>query len=258
MSLVEYESADHIAVIRLNRPDRLNAMSREMRDEFIDAFRRFNADDDVWVGIITGAGRSFCAGRDLKAQADNIAQGEGKLGGNTYTAELNLFGVSDTDKPLIAAVNGFAIGLGWYITAACDIRIAVAGAQFAMTEVPTGVLGPYWFAAAEVLPWPIAAELALLGDRVTAERLLPLGLLNEVVAADELMATAMAWAERFTRLPPRHVQETKALMTAMRGLPDDHILQLESEARDRLAPLADSREAVLAWAERRTPEFHGT
>lgn len=257
MSLVEYESTDHIAIIRLNRPDRLNAMSVPMRRELVDAFRTFNADDDVWVGILTGTGRSFCAGRDLKAQAENIAQGGGRLGGNTYDAEINLFGISDTDKPLIAAVNGFAIGLGWYMTAACDIRIAAAGAEFAMTEVPTGVLGPYWFAAAEVLPWPIAAEMALLGDRIAAERLLPLGLLNDVVPADQLMDVAMRWAQRFTKLPPRHVQSTKALMTAMRGLPDEEILRRESEAREQLAPLADSREAVLAWTERRTPEFHG-
>jgi enoyl-CoA hydratase/carnithine racemase len=257
VSYVDYKVADHVAVIRLDRPDRLNAMSLEMRDDLTAAFRAFNADPEVWVGILTGTGRAFCAGRDLKAQADGYAHGEGKMTGLVYTAENNLFGVSDTDKPLIAAVNGFAIGLGWYMTAACDIRIAAAGAEFAMAEVPTGVLGPYWFALAEMVPWPVAAELALLGDRVPAERLLPLGLLNAVVPAEELMAEAHRWAERFVRLPPAHVQRTKALMTAMRPLPDRDMLARELETRRVLSELADSREAVEAWAEHRTPRYTG-
>jgi enoyl-CoA hydratase/carnithine racemase len=258
MSLVEYELSDHVAVIRLNRPERLNAMSLEMRDELVEAFRTFNTSDEAWVGILTGAGRAFCAGRDLKAQAEGYASGAGKLKGNVYTSENNLFGLSDTDKPLIAAVNGFAIGLGWYMAAACDIRIAAEGAEFAMAELPTGMLGPYWFAMAEMVPWPVAAELALLGDRVPAERLLPLGLLNAVVPADGLMSEAHRWAERFVRLPPLHVQRTKALMTAMRPLPDRAMLARELEARQALAELADSREAVEAWAERRSPRFTGT
>jgi 2-(1,2-epoxy-1,2-dihydrophenyl)acetyl-CoA isomerase len=126
-----------------------------------------------------------------------------------------------------------------------------------MAEVPTGVLGPYWFALAEMVPWPVAAELALLGDRVPAERLLPLGLLNAVVPAVELMTEAHRWAERFVRLPPAHVQRTKALMTAMRLLPDRDMLARELETRRILSELADSREAVEAWAEHRTPRYTG-
>ena len=126
-----------------------------------------------------------------------------------------------------------------------------------MAEVPTGVLGPYWFALAEMVPWPVAAELALLGDRVAAERLLPLGLLNAVVPAEELMAEAHRWAERFVALPPAHVQRTKALMTAMRVLPDRDMLARELETRRILSELDDSREAVEAWAERRAPRYTG-
>ena len=166
MSLVEFELTGHIAVIRFNRPERLNAMNPEMRAEFTDVMRRFNEDDDAWVGILTGTGRSFCAGRDLKAQGESYAAGGGKMQPRTYDSDYNLFGMSETDKPLVAAVNGFAIGLGWYMTIDCDIRVAAAGAEFAMTEIPTGALGPYWLSGTEILPWPLAVEFALIGGRV--------------------------------------------------------------------------------------------
>src|SRR5689334_1783639 len=114
MSLIEFELTDRIAVIRFNRPEHMNAMNVEMRSEFTDAMRTFNARDDAWVAILTGTGRAFCAGRDMKAQAAGYGDGDGRMRPRTYNAEYNLFGMSDTDKPIVAAVNGFAIGLGWY------------------------------------------------------------------------------------------------------------------------------------------------
>jgi E-phenylitaconyl-CoA hydratase len=257
VSLVEYSLADHVVVIRLNRPERLNAMSPAMGAELVDAFRRFNADDNAWVGILTGTGRAFCAGRDMKEQAEGFAGDGGKVLGREYTSERNMFTLSDTDKPLIAAVNGFAIGQGWYMTVGCDIRVAASGAEFAMAEVPTGVLGPYWLANVEMLPWPIAVEFAVLGERVSAERLLACGVLNAVVPEPELMDEARRWAEKFVRLPPRHVQATKALMLATRNLPGPDIQAREREIRDELAELADSKEAVLAWMQKRPPVFRG-
>src|SRR5262249_30169851 len=152
--------------------------------------------------ILTGTGRAFCAGRDLKVQASSGAAPRPR-----YSKDWNIFGLPDTDKPLIAAVNGFAIGAGWYMTAGCDIRVAADTAQFGMGEIPTGLLGPYWFSVAEVLPWAIGAELTLLGDRVGADRLFQLGLLNEVVPYDQVMEAAMRWARRFIALPPQHVRK---------------------------------------------------
>jgi enoyl-CoA hydratase/carnithine racemase len=257
MSFIEFELADHIAVIRFNRPERLNAMNLDMRAEFTDAMRRFNESDDAWVGVLTGTGRAFCAGRDLKAQAEGYAGGDGRMQPPTYNAEFNLFGMSDTEKPLVAAVNGFAIGLGWYISIDCDIRVAAAGAEFAMTEIPTGALGPYWLSGTEMLPWPLAAEFALIGGRVRAERLLSLGLLNAVVPAEELMDEAHRWAEKLAALPPMHIRRTKALMRRMRSMPSQETLGLEREAREYLMELEDSKEAVLAWNERRSPRYQG-
>ncbi len=252
MSFIEYEKEGHIAVIRLNRPERLNALGPDTFDELRGCFKRFVEDDDAWVGILTGTGRAFCAGRDLKAQAES-----GNAPQPVYTSEWNIFGVPDTDKPLIAAVNGFAIGAGWYMTAGCDIRVAAESARFSMGEIPTGVLGPYWFPVAEVLPWAIGAEFTLLGEHVPAQRLYDLGLLNEVVPDDQLMDAAFRWANKFIALPPMHVRRTKQLMAAMRNIPGPAMIAREGEARTYLNALEDTTEAAAAFAEKRQPNFRG-
>jgi enoyl-CoA hydratase/carnithine racemase len=252
VSYVDYDLKDRVAVIRLNRPERLNALSPELSQELRASFKRFVEDDDAWVCILTGRGRGFCAGRDLKAQAAG-----GPPPRPQYTADWNIFGIPDTDKPLIAAVNGYAIGAGWYMTAGCDIRVAAESAQFGMGEVPTGVLGPYWFPVAEVLPWPLGAEFTLIGDRIPARRLLELGLLNEVVPDEELMNAAWRWANKFLALPPLHVRRTKALMQEMRRIPRGDLIEREMQERRFLNELDDTREAAVAFAERRTPNFKG-
>lgn len=252
MAYVEYDCTDHIATIRMNRPERLNAMSRELSAELRAAFAGFVSDDDAWVAILTGTGRAFCAGRDLKAQAEG-----GPPPNPTYSAEWNIFGVPDTDKPLIAAVNGYAIGAGWYMAAGCDIRVAAESAVFGMGEIPTGVLGPYWFPGAEVLPWALAAEFTLLGEHISADRLAGLGLLNEVVPDDQLMRAAQSWAQKFVALPPLHVRRTKALMSAMRQIPHTEMIEREMEARQFLNNLGDTKEAAAAFAEKRPPIFKG-
>ena len=252
MAYVEYDCTEHVGVIRLNRPDRLNALSPELFAELRGVFARFVQDDDAWVGILTGTGRGFCAGRDLKAQASGGSPPEPK-----YTADWNIFGVPDTSKPLIAAVNGYAIGAGWYMTAGCDIRVAAESAQFGMGEIPTGVLGPYWFPGAEVLPWALAAEFTLIGERVSAQRLFKLGLINEVVPDDKLMDAAWVWARKFLALPPLHVRRTKALMASMRHTPNEGLIAREMEARRFLNALDDTKEAAQAFAEKRPAEFKG-
>jgi enoyl-CoA hydratase/carnithine racemase len=258
MGIVEYELDDHIAVIILNRPERLNAVGPDMRAELTKAFAMFNDDDEAWVAILAGRGRAFCAGRDLKAHAEGIANNSAQSGaGREYTSENNMLGVSDTKKPMIAAIHGFAMGLGWYMSMACDIRVAADGTQFGLTEVNTGVLGPYWLAGAELMPWSLAAELALLGERVKAERLYQLGLLNAVVPEADLMSEARAWAEKFVRLPPQHVQTTKALMLETRLMPGPEMQARERAVRGQLSQLADTREAVLAFTEKREPRFTG-
>lgn len=252
MALVEYELRDHIATIRLNRPERLNATSPELHEELVAAFADFVDNDDAWVAILTGTGRAFCAGRDIKIQAET-----GAAPTPEYTRLWNLFGIADTDKPLITAINGYAIGAGWYMVIGSDIRIAAESATFGMGEIPTGVLGPYWLGSTEGIPWALNTEFTLLGEHVSARRLLEAGMLNEVVPDDQLMETAERWARKFIALPPLHVRRTKALMRAMRPMPDAPMMDREREARAFLNPLQDTIEAAKAFAEKRNPQFHG-
>jgi 2-(1,2-epoxy-1,2-dihydrophenyl)acetyl-CoA isomerase len=251
------ETSGGVRVLRINRPERLGAFTWPMIDDWASALVAAQEDPDVRAVVLTGTGRGFCAGRDLKSQAAGISQGDGKMRPLTYDSTYNMFGMTDTDKPIVAAVNGFAIGLGWYMMLDCDIRIAGAGVEFGMTEVPTGALGPYWLAGADGIPWPVAAELAIIGERVPAERLLALNLLNAVVPGEQLMEEAMRWARKLAALPPQHVRQTKALMRQMRALPDAKMFEAERQARLELMELQDSAEAVLAWNERRTPRYTG-
>ena len=252
MAFVEYTVEDRVAIIRMNRPERLNALSPELGTELRERLWDFTQDDNLWVCILTGTGRSFCAGRDIKAQVDS-----GATTYREYTRQWNLFGMPDTNKPLIAAVNGFAIGAGWYMTLACDIRIAAESAQFGMGEIPTGLLGPYWFSSVEALPWGIGAELTLIGDRIDARRAYQHGLVNEVVPDDQVMDAARRWANRFLALPPQHVQRTKALMRSMRGMPSPEMVEREYETRAYLNALDDTMEAARAFAEKRTGVYKG-
>lgn len=253
MALVEYEVRNHVATLVLNRPEALNALSPAMGEQLREALVSFVDDDDAWVCVMTGTGRSFCAGRDIKAQVD---AGETKT--MEYSRQRNLFLLPDTNKPMIAAINGFAMGAGWYMALGCDIRIAAESAQFGMAEIPTGLLGPYWFSAVESLPWCIGAELTLIGDRIDAQRAYQYGLVNEVVPDDQLMETAQRWADRFLALPPQHVQKTKALMRSMRVMPESDMIEREYEVREHLNSLSDTMEAARAFAEKRTGVYSGT
>ena len=257
MSLIEYRVEGGIALIRLNRPERLNALNHAMRDELLEAYADFVANDAARVGLITGSGRAFSAGRDLQEQAEAQASGAEVNLAPEYSRLWGFFDLPETDKPLVAAVNGYAIGSGFYMVLGCDVRVAAESAEFAMGQVPTGLLGPYWLSAAESLPWCIAAELALLGDRIDARRALQHGLLNEVVPDERLMDVAMGYATRLLALPPLHVQRTKALMRGMRRLPNPQGVERELEIRSVLDRLDDTREAAAAFAERRAPRFTG-
>lgn len=253
MALVEYEVTNRVGIIRLNRPERLNAFSVELRMEFEAVFAKFAKDDDAWVGVLTGNGRAFSAGRDLKEEVNRGAHHVLAVDGR----EPNPFYTVETDKPVIAAVNGYAIGAGFYIVLGCDLRIAADSAIFGMGEIPTGVLGPYWLSASESIPWAIANELAFLGENISAQRAFDLRLVNQVVPAAELMPAALALADKLVHLPPLHLRRTKALMRAMRGVPSDALLKEEHETRAFLNALEDTREAGAAFVERRPAVFHG-
>lgn len=214
---VRYEVADHVATITYNRPERLNAINGEMRGDLNATWERFRDDNDAWVAIVTGAGRAFCAGADLKDGAGSTGHFPATFWEiptiNSFESGLELF------KPTIAAINGPCIGYGLTGALACDFVIASEGATFAYPEVK---LGTPTIVGAIRLPrkvaWADAMELLLTGDTIDAERAQSIGLVWKTVAHDELLAEARALAVRLCGAPIA-VRATKEVAVRTRTMP---------------------------------------
>ena len=215
---VRYEQDGHVVTITYDRPERLNAVNGAMRDALNEAWNRFLADTDAWVAIVTGEGRAFCAGADLRDGAGSVGTFPGtfweKPTVNSFESGLELF------KPVIAAVNGPCIGYGLTAVTFCDFVIASDRATFAYPEVRIGT--PTIVGAIRLprrLNWADAMELLLLGEPVDAERARDMGLVWRVVPHDELMDEARALAERLCRSAPLAARATKevAVRTATMG-----------------------------------------
>lgn len=212
---VRYECSDRVATITYNRPEARNAINGELRRDLNAAWVRFRDDDDAWVGIVTGEGSAFCAGADLKDPGGSV----GAVGHSFWEipSAQSLESGLEIWKPVIAAVNGPAIGFGLTMVASCDFVIASDRASFSFPEVQLGV--PTVQGAVRMprlIGWQHAMELLLIGDRVDAQRAKEMGLVWKVVAHDDLMAEAHALAGRLLRAAPLAVRATKEI--ARRGL----------------------------------------
>src|SRR3954452_13954045 len=198
---VRYELDGHVATITYNRPDHLNAINGEMRRDLNDAFARFRDEEDAWVGIVTGAGRAFCAGADIRGEGNSAGDFPGtfweKPTQTSFESGWEIF------KPVIAAVNGHCLGYGLTLVTWCDFVIASERAEFGFPEVGIGV--PTIVGAIRLpqrINWQYAMELLLTGERIGAERAKEIGLAGWVVPHDELMHEARALAERLVRAAP--------------------------------------------------------
>jgi crotonobetainyl-CoA hydratase len=247
--------------VTLNRPEVMNALHDEAHAELVDAFADFRADPDLWVGIITGAGdRAFCAGDDLKVAAQRRATG------GRETRSLPFAGITwgfDCPKPLIAAVNGVALGGGFETALACDLVIASQTASFGLTEPRVGL-----FAAAggvhrlaRQVPLKQAMGLLLTGAVVSADEGYRLGFVTEVVPPDDLMASAERWAHDIQQCSPTGVQLTKE--AALDGLryPVGEAIRRDfapGGRYERLIATADAEEGPRAFVEKRTPRWTGS
>src|SRR5215210_4999730 len=197
MSFVETERGDGVMVIRLNRPERMNALGTEMRAALAEAWCEFRDSRDLEVAIYTGTGRAFCAGEDMKETVERGAVGGAPAG----PPRENPYRDGTLDKPVIAAVNGFAMGGGFMEAERADLRIAVRGAVFEMSEAKRWLLGGYDHGLVNGLSHAVATEMAF-AFRFTAERLHELGFLNRVVEPGELLTTAREMAAHLLSLPP--------------------------------------------------------
>ncbi len=209
MAVVETELHGQIMLIRLNRPERMNALGVELRTLMAEAFNKFRKDPDLEVAILTGTGRAFCAGEDMK---ESLERGTPGSGGEPIEDPLR---EGKVEKPVIAAINGFAMGGGFMVVEATDLRVAARGAIFEVSEAKRWLLGGYNHGLFAGLPHPIATEMAL-GFRFTAERLYEVGFLNRLVDPDKLLPTAFEMAEHLLTLPPASRVNTVYMMRQMR------------------------------------------
>jgi 2-(1,2-epoxy-1,2-dihydrophenyl)acetyl-CoA isomerase len=250
-----------VAVVRMNNPDRLNALSPVLTRELMHALGQIRDDADVRAVVLTGEGRGFCAGADLTALQEPYLRGErpqlSTFLRDGYNKLIPL--LTDTPKPVVAAVNGVVAGAGHSLALACDYRIAADSASFSSAFVRIGLIpdaGSCYF-----LPRTVgmakALELALLSEKVEAKTAQVIGLVNRVVPAETLMGEAKSLAARLAELPTAAIGLTKRIFREAGQLGLEDTMEREAEVQDQAAATDDHIEGVLAFLEKRPARFKG-
>ena len=254
---LDFEVADHIARITLNRPEVMNAMDPEMYAALSQAWIEVRDNPDIWVAIITGAGdRAFTAGADLRKTIPRDP--EMYEFWQTQKEQILNRGL-EVWKPIIAAINGYCLAGGMTLLFATDLRIATENAVFELSEVKRGILPGNGGTqrAVRQMPYPIAMRMLLLGDRIDAQEAYRIGLINEVVPKDQLMSRAEDYARRLTQSAPLAVQAIKELAVRSQYMHINDGLRLESAIQFALRQTEDAKEGPRAFAEKRPPAYRG-
>jgi enoyl-CoA hydratase/carnithine racemase len=251
-----YERDGHIATITYNRPHVLNAINGEMRRALNAAWNQFREDEDAWVAIVTGAGKAFCVGADLRDGKGAVGEWPGSFWEiptiNSFESGLELW------KPTIAAVNGYCLGYGLTTVARCDFVVAAESAEFGFPEVRLGV--PTIVGAMRLpgrIGWSDAMEMLLTGERFGADRAHEMGLVWRVVPDDGLREEAQALAERLVRAAPLAQRATKEMAARGAHLPWEDAVRLGESMRRVVGATEDATEGMQASAERRDPDWKG-
>lgn len=247
------ERKGHILEVTINRPDSRNCLNIEANYELDGVFDLFEKDSDLWVAIITGAGdKAFCAGMDLKAAAGAVWIPEGGFCGLTHRKHRL--------KPIIAAVNGIAMGGGMETVLACDLAIASEEASFALSEVKRGVIAGAGGIQRIVrdIPRKQAMHILLTGDNISAEKAQEYGFINQVVPASEVMSVARKLADKLCAVSPTSISCTMQVLDEVAGITDVvDAVRLPAKALDRLMTSEDMIEGLMAFAEKRPPQWKG-
>ncbi len=257
-----YEKQDSIATVTINRPEKRNAWTPQVSEEIIDVFGAMEDDPEVLVTILTGTGdKAFSAGADLgNAKTHKVTTVGAHLASVSPKGFPVFNAVADYPKPVVAAINGFAVGIGCLITLCCDILLASDNAELGLPQVPLGILPAYGGAVrlARYVGRGKAMEMVLLGERINAQEAYRVGLVNKVVPLPELRPLVQDYARRLATLPPLAVRMAKESLN--KGL---DIASLKEAAQTDiyrfmlLGQTEDSHEAHKAWRERRKPVFKG-
>ncbi len=244
------ERRDRVMVITLNRPDAMNAINGALSHGLMNAINELNEDDSLTAGVITGSGRAFCAGMDLKA----FARGED-------IGPLSTFVREGSSKPLIAAIEGYALAGGCEIALTCDLLIAAKGSKIGIREVKVGLFA----AAGGVFRLPNrvgfakAMEMALTGEPITAEEAMEAGMLSELTEPGGALDAAVAWAERIAENAPLAVAASKTLVrAASQGIDEDSLWEMQIPLQKKVFSSNDAKEGPTAFAEKRAPNWTGT
>ena len=252
---ITYEKSDRIVTISMNRPESLNALHPAANKEMQEAFINFAQDDTILVAILTGTGkRAFSSGNDLRYTAEEKA--------NPYEYEIPLGGITGNlsiNKPLMAAVNGYALGGGFELALACDLIIAADHAEFGLPEPTLGLVASTGVhRLPRNIPFKKAMAMILTAKRITAEEASQLGLVNEVVPYSLLMETAQHWAKRILKLAPLAVKASKQM--AIQGFNSPLEIAIEGQYSEFLKVLQsqDMIEGPRSFVEKRKPEWTGS
>ena len=262
---IRYDKSEGVATITLNRPERMNAFTPQMLDEWLAALQDAHLDAETRVILLTGEGRGFCTGMDVQAQAQGrglLPQGGSLAQGRNFlrdTVQRIPRLVAGLDKPYLAAVNGAAVGAGMDMASMCDIRIAADSARFGMTYARMGLIpgdgGCYYLP--RIVGVARALDLVWTGRLFDAEEALRIGYVSAVVPAAELMAYTREYALKLARGPAVAIQLAKRLVYRSLEVDVDQALEMAQQAMTIAQSTEDAREGPRAFVEKREPEFKG-
>jgi enoyl-CoA hydratase/carnithine racemase len=251
---VTYEKEGKLAIFTLNRPEAMNALNVEAVRELHEAMLDFRDDPELWVGIITGVGeKAFCGGADIKDTLPFMK----KHSYDPWSVPPSIMRGFELWKPLIAAINGLALGGGLEMALACDIRIAAENARLGTPEVTLGLI-PLWGGTQRLprmVPWCKAAEILLMGKAIDAQEAYRIGLVNKVVPQDKVMTTAKEWAQVICQAGPLAVRAAKEAMIRGYNLTLEDGLRLENSLGTYLYGTEDFTEGTKAFVEKRKPSY---
>jgi len=258
---LDVEQDGYVAILTMNRPEAKNAFSPEMLVGLADAWDEIDSNSEIRVAILTGAGGTFCAGADLKAMNDSQNQSEQaqRFREDSGMAWKALLRNHQLSKPLIAAVEGYAVAGGTEVLQATDIRVAGESAQFGVVEVTRGLfpLGGSTVRLRRQIPYTKAAELLLTGGTVSAAEAEHIGLIGRVVPDGQALAKAREIADKIASNGPLAVQAVKRSLQQTEGLPEAEALKIELEIGLPIFGTADAKEGTLAFKEKRAPNYTG-